>query len=239
MIACDCPVCTSDDVRNQRTRSSAMFCFGGRSVLIDTSLDFRAQMLRHRIRLLDAILYTHGHADHLHGLDDVRRFNRLASARIPCYASREVAAKIREQYAYAFDGRFAMGDVPGLEVNVIEGPFGLFGKTVMPVPVKHGPWDVLGYRIDDVAYVLDVSAIPPSSMELLRGLDALVLDGLRPRPHPTHFSIRQALEVIRELAPRRAFLSHTTHDVDYEKTMRRLPEGVALAYDGLVIESPE
>ena len=235
MIACDCAVCLSDDPRNKRSRCSALLSWEGRNVLVDTSLDFRMQMLAHRVQRVDAILYTHTHADHLHGLDDVRRFNAVQGGPIPAYGSPTTVREIERQYAYVFTENDSGSSKPSIVLEEVRGPFELFGKRIEPVQVWHGPWEVLAYRVDDFAYVCDASRIEREEMEKLRGLSCLVIDGLRERPHPTHFNIAGALAVIEELAPTRAYLTHITHDLDHEETNRRLPPGVELAYDGLAI----
>jgi len=236
MIACDCRVCRSENPRNRRTRCSALLLYAGRNVLIDTSLDFRSQMLAQDVRRLDAVLYTHSHADHLHGLDDVRRFNTLQRAMIPVYASPATAREIVRQYRYIFVEEDSGSSKPAITVHEVTGPFELFGKEVTPLRVWHGPWEVTAYRIDDFAYVCDASRIEPREMDALRGLECLVIDGLRDRPHPTHFNLEGALAMVAALAPKRAYLTHITHDLDHEETNRRLPAGVELAYDGLRIQ---
>ena len=236
MIACDCAVCRSDHPRNKRTRCSALVSYYNRNVLIDTSLDFRMQMLTHDVRRLDAILFTHPHADHLHGLDDVRRLNTVQGQAIPLYASELTAREIRRQYRYAFSNDFTESSRPYVELHIVSKPFGLFDKTIIPLTVRHGDWQVTAWRIDKFAYVCDASHIDPPEMDHLRGLDCLVIDGLRHTPHPMHFSVEGALEVISELKPRRSWLTHITHELDHEITNASLPPGVELAYDGLRIQ---
>ena len=236
MIACDCPVCRSDNPRNVRTRCSALLSWNGANVLIDTSLDFRQQMLAHDVRRLDAILFTHPHADHLHGLDDVRRFNAVHKGTIPIYANSFTTQEIRRQYRYAFTDEETGSSRPYVDLHTISGPFELFGKAVIPLTVHHGPWEVLAWRVDTFAYVVDCSHIDPPVKEQLRGLDALVIDDLRHRPHPTHFTIEGAIEIIKDLKPRRAYLTHITHDIDHDATNAELPTGVELAWDGLRVK---
>ena len=237
VVNCDCPVCRSEDPRNQRMRPSALLEFDGRCVLIDASTDFRWQMLRERVPRIDAILFTHAHADHMFGLDDVRRYNDLQRAAIPCFATPATAAILRRTFAYIFiDPPHPPGmGWPVLTLTEIDGPFEVFGRRIVPVPVLHGRWEVVGFRLGGLAYVTDVSAIPESSRPLLADLDVLVLDGLRRRPHPTHFSLEQSLAQIEALKPRRAFLTHMCHDVDHAAVSATLPPNVALAYDGLRI----
>lgn len=235
-IACQCPVCTSGDPRNQRFRCSALLRYGGRNVLIDTATELRLQAIRAGMTRLDAILFTHSHADHIGGLDDVRSFSERQGEPIPCYGTPECLEGIRRRFDYIFADTQWGGGKPRLEMIPLQGPLSLFGLEILPVPVFHGRLPVLGFRVGPAAYVTDCNRIPDSSMGLLRGLELLVLDALRWRPHPTHFTVDQALEVIAQLRPARAYLTHTTHDLDYASTNAVLPPGVELAYDGLTIE---
>jgi phosphoribosyl 1,2-cyclic phosphate phosphodiesterase len=240
MLGCDCDVCRSPDPRNQRYRCSVLIHTPQGRILIDTPPELRLQLLRERVGFVHAILFTHYHADHLFGLDDVRPFARHLGGPVPLYCTRDTEEKIRHAFAYAFTD--AALSSPGLFVpkltfhNIDDAPFSVLGERVLPIPLYHGGFDVLGFRIDDVAYCTDVSGIPETSWPRLEGLRVLVLDGLRPRPHPGHFSVDQALEVIAKLKPQRAYLTHMTHELDHEATNKYLPPGVELAYDGLSFE---
>ena len=236
VIACDCAVCRSDDPRNQRTRTSIIVRRDDRVLLIDTPPDLRTQALRNNIRRVDAVAFTHAHADHMFGLDDIRRFNEIQGSEITCYGHRQTLKVIREAFSYIFVRTQAGGGKPRLRLKLIEGPFEEAGLTVTPVPVYHGHVRVQGYRIGDFAYVTDVSRIPPDSMKLLQGLDTLVLGVLRFRPHPTHFNLEQGLAMVERLRPRRAIFTHLAHDLDYAATNAILPPGVELAYDGMELE---
>ncbi len=236
-IACQCPVCRSGDPRNLRYRCSVWLQYEGWSVLVDTATEFRLQAIRAGMERLDAILFTHSHADHIFGLDDVRVFSELQRQPIPCYGSTECIDDLRRRFDYIFNETQRGGGKPRLELIPIDGPFTPFGLEIQPIPVLHGRLQVLGFRFGSAAYVTDCNAIPDSSMDLLRGLDLPVLDALRWRPHPTHFTVNQALEVIAELKPRQAYLTHTTHDLDYTSTNAALPPGVELAYDGLMVHA--
>lgn len=239
-LGCDCEVCAGGHPRNQRTRTSAILGLPGGNLLIDTSPDLRTQLLRENIGLVHAVLFTHEHADHLHGLDDVRLFPFILGHPIPLYASTTVEQRIRRVFDYAFSDREQThpGAVPQLELRQLpETPFQALGSEVIPVPLVHGPrCRVHGFRFGNVAYCTDTNRIEPASMDLLRGLDVLILDALRMRPHATHFSVPEALDVIEELAPKRSYLIHLSHELDYTSFFRELPENVSLAYDGLDIE---
>lgn len=234
-IGCQCNICLSDDPRNKRTRASIMIFLQERCILIDTSTDFRFQALRHKLRQLDAVLYTHAHADHLHGIDELRIFNWLMNGPIPCYGDRKTMERINLVFSYIFQDN-CESTVPRLQTNIISEPFDLFGQEIIPVEIQHGSLAILGFRLSKFAYLTDCSRIPPESMEKLRGLDVLVLGALRYRAHPTHFTIDQALQIISELKPKRSYLTHLNHDLDYKTTNAQLPERVELAYDGLEIE---
>jgi phosphoribosyl 1,2-cyclic phosphate phosphodiesterase len=234
MIGCDCPVCSSTNPRNRRSRPSILLRTGPHNILVDASADFREQMLRYRPPTIDAILFTHAHADHIFGLDDVRVYSDR-QGHIPCYAAPDAARVIRQTFEYVFTSPDFGGGLPRIRLNEINGPFSLCGQSVVPVPIRHGPWEVLGFRFGDMAYLTDCSYIPESSMDLLRGLDVLILDALRPQPHPTHFSLSESIEVAQRLAPRRTFFTHICHRLDHDDTNASLPRGMELAYDGLVI----
>lgn len=236
MIGCQCPVCTSSDPRNKRTRASAAIELERGTILIDTATDLRAQALRWGLERVDAVLYTHAHADHLHGIDDLRLYNLRQLKPIPCFTNADTACRLRAYFDYIFDPAGAESFRPTLELEVVEAPFSLLGETVIPVPLLHGEMPVLGFRLRRFAYLTDVSAIPDRSWRLLEGLDLLVLDALRPRPHPTHFGLDQALEVVDRLRPRRTLLTHLSHQFDHETTNEKLPIGVELAYDGMIVE---
>lgn len=233
VLTCGCAVCTSPDPRNHRYRCSALLEYEGRAVLIDTATEFRLQGIRAGMTRLDAVVFTHDHADHIGGLDDVRVFSEKQGAPLPCHGSPECLASLRSRFDYIFQETQWGGGKPRLDLIPICGPLTLHGLRFTPVPVFHGGLPVLGFRFGDTAYVTDCNRIPDSSMELLEGLDLLVLDALRYRPHPTHFNVEQALKVVRALRPGRTYLTHITHDLDHQATNAALPSGVELACDGL------
>lgn len=236
VIGCGCAVCRSTDPRDKRTRASAAVQANGATLLLDTATEMRLQVLRHDIARVDAVLYTHLHADHVSGLDDLKAFNAVLGGAMPCYGNAITESSLRERYAYAFAGTPWIGAIPHVTFEVVAEPFELFGLRVTPVPISHGRIMACGWRIEDVAYLTDTNGIPAESMRLLGGLELMVVDGLRFRPHPTHFSIGEALAVIAELRPKRALLTHLNHDVPHAATSAELPAGVGLAYDGLIVD---
>jgi phosphoribosyl 1,2-cyclic phosphate phosphodiesterase len=240
MVGCDCAVCQSSNPRNHRYRCAVLIGTRQGNLLIDTPPELRLQLLREKVKVVHAVLFTHYHADHLFGLDDVRPFPRLLGGPVPLYCTGEVERKIRTAFAYAFHAdneHLPIGYLPKLVFHrITEEPFTVLGQRIVPIPLEHAQFDVFGFRLDDVAYCTDVSRIPPESWPLLEGLRMLVLDALRFRSNPGHFNIGEALEVIDRLKPGRAYLTHMSHDVEHDATNRMLPPGVELAYDGLKFE---
>jgi phosphoribosyl 1,2-cyclic phosphate phosphodiesterase len=237
MIGCRCQTCLSDDPRDRRSRPSIYIELrDGTRILVDTTPDLRMQALRFNVGRVDAILFTHGHADHVMGLDDVRRFNMLQDALIPCYGDRRTMTELRRTFSYVFESREPGGGVPKIQLFPVGGPFSLGRQEIVPVPVVHGSRTILGFRLGNFAYLTDCNAIPDTSWELLQGLDMLVLDALRHRPHPTHFTVAEALGVVERLAPRHTYLTHISHDLPHAATNASLPSGVELAWDGLTLD---
>jgi phosphoribosyl 1,2-cyclic phosphate phosphodiesterase len=239
-LGCHCPVCESSDPRDNRTRPSLLLARDPARVVIDTTPDFRFQALRAKIERLDAIVYTHGHADHILGFDDIRPYNMRQKAALPVYASPETLAILRRTFAYVFDGAPTLSTIPLVTTHAIDGPFELLGTTWNPVLAEHGDMPVLGFRIGGLAYLTDFSRLPEESKPLLAGSDDLVLDALRDIPHPMHQTVAQALDLIRELRPRRAWFTHIAHDLPHRETNERLARQgfshVQMAYDGLTFE---
>ncbi|HIE52815.1 MAG TPA: MBL fold metallo-hydrolase [Armatimonadetes bacterium] len=238
VIGCECEVCRSTHPKNKRTRPSLLLRAGERAVLIDAGPDFRQQALREGLWHLDAVVLTHAHADHLLGLDDLRVFNFRQQAPLPLYGSPATLATVQQMFAYAFEAPSEGSSIPQFVLHPIEGPFTVAGLPFLPLPVWHGEMEVLAFRVYDFAYVTDVSLIPARVVDQLKGLDLLILDALRYRPHPTHFSLTEALEVVATLRPRCTYLTHLTHHFDHETVNAQLPSGVKLAYDGLRLEIP-
>jgi phosphoribosyl 1,2-cyclic phosphate phosphodiesterase len=238
MIGCTCDTCRSTDPKDQRLRPSIHLAVeDGPSVLVDTTTDLRQQALTHGLARVDSVLFTHSHADHVMGLDELRRFNVLQRAAIPAYADERTASDLRRTFSYVFDApREKGGGVPQLDLRLIDGVFSIGSLTVQPVPLLHGSRPILGFRFGRFAYLTDCNAIPDASWPLLEGLDALVLDALRHRPHPTHYSVTEALAVAERLKPGRTYFTHICHDLPHAATNRSLPSGVELAYDGLALE---
>jgi phosphoribosyl 1,2-cyclic phosphate phosphodiesterase len=238
MIGCQCATCRSQDPRDHRTRPSVFIeTDDGGAILIDAGPDLRAQALAHEIARVDAIVFTHGHADHILGLDDVRRYNHIMRRPMACFADAQTVDDIRRMFAYVFDPDAPKGGgLPQLELFRVEGPFCLGRQEVIPVPVLHGQRPILGLRFDRFAYLTDCSGIPDSSWPLLEGLDIVVLDALRERPHPTHFSIGEAMEAARRIGARHTYFTHMCHDLPHAATCARLPTGFALAHDGLRLD---
>lgn len=236
IVACNCPVCTSNDQHNRRTRASVWVQNNGHSVLIDTTTDLRLQALRAGIQRVDAVLFTHAHSDHVSGLDDLRGFNFVQREAIPCFADRHTIDSIKLRFPYMFNGYLYFAAKAELTMHPIEAPFQLFDLQVQPVSVFHGFLPVLGYRIGSFAYVTDCNAIPAESMEALKNLDVLVLGAIRHRPHPTHFTIAEGLAIVRDLRPKQTYFTHIDHELDHAETNQQLPPGVELAHDGLTFE---
>lgn len=238
MIACDCPVCTSADPRDRRTRPSVLFGWDDFRLLIDTAPELRLQCLACDVRRVDAVAYTHAHADHVTGLDDLRRFNWLQSAALPVLAAPDTLASVTRMFEYAFvDDPTYPSAKPRLLPRAITGPFELGTRTVTPIRYFHGREPVLGFRVGSIAYCPDVNLIPDESRALLADLDVLVLDALRRRPHPTHFNLEQAIAEAQRIGAARTYFTHIAHELGHAETNASLPPAMELAYDGLVIET--
>ena len=232
MVGCDCPVCTSNDPRDKRTRASIMICYDNRTVLIDTSPDLREQALRHHVKRIDAVLFTHAHADHVNGIDDLRGFHFLHKEIIPCFASRITLETLQGGFSYIFNEQDGSGYTALLAAHEVNSAFELFGQTFIPIPLLHGNTSSLGYRIGDFAYLTDCSAILDPSFELLQGVQLLVIDGLRWIEHPFHFNISGAIAAARQIRAPRTILTHLTHQIAYSEESK-LSYGFELAYDGM------
>jgi phosphoribosyl 1,2-cyclic phosphate phosphodiesterase len=235
-IGCSCAVCHSTDPHDRRTRPSILLEFDGKVVLVDTTPDFREQAIRERITQIDAVLYTHTHADHILGIDDLRPLSYHHDGRIPLYARPEATEFLRNMFRYIFDADYKFGGLARLELKPIAGPFELFGKRFEPIPIIHGETEIYGYRFGSAAYLTDFSEIPEASLASLQGLDVLFLDGLRHTPHPTHSTVENSIRIAERLRAKRVFFTHICHDLSHEATNAVLPPQVRLSYDGMKLE---
>lgn len=238
-IGCDCAVCTSPDPRDRRLRPSVMVRWDGHTVLIDTTPDFREQAIRERIHKIDAVFYTHGHADHILGLDDVRplSYPRITGGgRIPLYAGETTEGVLRQVFRYIFDGDYKYGGLAQVEIRSLAEPVELFGARFVPLTVYHGDAPIEAFRFGSAAYLTDFSSIPEETMAQLDNLDILFLDALRKSPHPTHSTLENSLKIVERLQPKRAYFTHISHDLPHAETNAALPPNVQLAHDGLVLE---
>jgi phosphoribosyl 1,2-cyclic phosphate phosphodiesterase len=246
-IGCDCDVCRSSDPRDKRTRPSILIEMTGagqspfaeavRSILVDTSTDLRTQALANDVRRVDAILFTHTHADHVFGIDEVRRFNQMQRTAIPCLADGDTVENLKRMFAYIFEPpKQRGGGLPQLSLFRIAGSFSLGGMEIVPVPVFHGVLPVLGFRVGSFAYLTDCNRVPDESVALLAGVRTLIIDALRHRPHSTHFSVSEATDMAARIGATRTYFTHICHDLGHAETCASLPPGVELAYDGLVLE---
>ena len=240
MIGCDCAVCTSSDPRDQRLRSSLLVESQGVYVLIDTAPDFRAQALRHRIPRIDAVLFTHWHADHILGFDDIRRYNTIQDSQtIPAYADAKTMENVRRVFSYVDSAPVKGFYRPLIDFITTDGPFQVGPLTIEPVPVQHGRDVISAYRLSDgdatCGYAPDCSALDSHAMDRLGGLDVMILDGLRHRPHPSHLTLMDCVTYLQRLAPAQGFVTHIAHDMGHAQTETGLPVGLRFAYDGLVV----
>jgi phosphoribosyl 1,2-cyclic phosphate phosphodiesterase len=235
-LACHCAVCESADPHDKRMRPSLLLEFDGHAVVIDTTPDFRAQAMRKGLERLDAVLYTHGHADHILGLDDIRPYNAKQRTLIPIYGAKETLGTLRRQFSYIFDPAPTVSSLPMVQVHEVDGPIDLFGVKFVPIRAFHGPLPVLGYRFGKAAYLTDFSVVPEDSKQLLHGLDHFILDALRYEPHPMHSNVEQSLALVAELEPAHAWFTHICHDLGHAETNAKLPPNVRLAYDGLQLD---
>ena len=238
VVGCRCRVCTSTHPYNQRLRQSVAIEENGKHFLIDTTPDLRLQLLRHPIPRLDFVLFTHSHSDHLMGLDDIRPFNFRQREPIHAFSNPHTAKAIRRAFSYIWDSSTQIGGgKPQLELHEVEEPFTHEGIDIIPIPVSHGDWTILGFRIGRFAYITDTNGIPAESKKRLEGVEILALDGLRPAPrHPTHFVVSEAVEAAREIGARETWLIHMAHEVEHFEVEATLPPEIRIAYDGLVLE---
>ncbi len=234
VVGCGCATCNSDNPRNVRSRCSSLITLdSGESILIDTGPDLRNQSLRENIKRVDAVLYTHTHADHLHGIDDLRAFCQIQRKQIPLYAKEDAIEHIKHKFGYVLREPSDFWDLPVLRTETIHVPFEIFGIKVTPIPVLHGRSHIFGYRIGNFAYMTDVSEIPESSFSLLEGLDVVLLDCLRETAHPTHINIEQSLAYIGRIKAKQSYMIHMTHELEYASLSSKLPKGVFVGFDGL------
>lgn len=234
VIGCQCETCLSTDVRNKRTRCSSVVTLeSGEQILIDTGPDLRQQALREGLTKVDAVLYTHPHADHLHGIDDLRAFCQINRQQIPLYANQMTSDHIKSKFAYTLREPSNFWDLPVLSIHEAETPFELFDTNIMPIPIMHGRLPINAYRIGNLAYMTDVSLIPEASFDLLQGLDVLLIDCLRTEPHPTHINIEQSLAYASQINAKQTVLIHMTHELEYDTLSKMLPDNVIVGYDGL------
>lgn len=240
-MQCKCKVCHSKNPKNKRLRASVWIQKGGKSFLIDTSTDLRQQALRAKIPRIDAVLYTHPHADHTHGIDELRSFNFIQKGSIPLYGNAWTYQDLIHKFGYIFNPPWKPegGGIPLLEMNQIDAhlpELQILGQKIIPLPVQHGSKECVGYRLNAFAYVTDCSKIPETTLARMQGLSVLILDCVRLPSHPTHFNLDQALETVSILKPKRTFLTHLGHDFEYVSWNKKLPKGISLAYDGLKIK---
>lgn len=236
VVACNCPVCTSGDYRDRRYRTSLKITSAGKNIIIDCGPDFRIQMLRHKVDDLEAVIFTHAHRDHIAGLDDIRAYNFILNKSISIYGSSETLEAIREQFPYIFSPGLYMGG-PRINLNTLdENPFTLGGLSFTPIKVMHQFMEVYGYRIGDFTYITDANAIAPEEMKKIEGTKTLIINALRKSRHPSHFSLAEALQIVEQIQPDTAYLTHISHFLGkHEDVQQQLPPGVFLAYDGLHI----
>jgi phosphoribosyl 1,2-cyclic phosphate phosphodiesterase len=238
VIGCRCQTCTSTDPRNKRTRASAWVeTDEGAHLLLDSGPEMRLQLLREGITQVDAVLYTHLHADHTAGIDDLKAFNARLGGILPCFGDAETGLSLRQRFAYAFAGTPWIGLIPHIGyTNVDSEPFFVGHSCVQPIPMRHGNIRSTGYRIGNFAYLTDTSGIPASSRALLQGLAVMVVDALRWEPHPTHLSVTEALDLVAELQPAHTYLTHVGHTLEHQATNDRIGPLVEVAYDGLRLD---
>jgi phosphoribosyl 1,2-cyclic phosphate phosphodiesterase len=236
MIGCKCSTCQSSNPRNSRTRCSSLITLdNGKSILIDTGPDLRQQSLREGLEKIDAVLYTHTHADHMHGIDDLRAFCQRQRAQIPLYGSQQTVNHIAEKFGYTLREPGNFWDLPVLKANAVSAAFRLFDELITPIPVKHGNSDIFGYRIGALAYITDVSQIPDNAFALLENLDVLLLDCLRVDAHYSHVNLEQSLRYASHINAKATYLIHMTHELEYAALGAQLPNNVYVGYDGLKI----
>ena len=237
VVGCSCATCVSTDVRNKRTRCSSLITLdSGENILIDTGPDLRNQSLRENINRIDAVLYTHTHADHLHGIDDLRAFCQIQRKQIPLYAKQDAVTHISQKFGYVLREPSDFWDLPVLRIKSIDEPFVLFGVKITPIPLMHGRSHIFGYRIGNCAYMTDVSEIPESSFKLLKDLDVILLDCLREQSHPTHINIEQSLAYISRIQAKQSYMIHMTHELEYATLTNKLPKNVFVGFDGLKLQ---
>ncbi len=232
MVGCSCPVCLSNDPKDNRTRCSALITFRDLNILIDTSSDLRSQALREKIARIDAVLFTHAHADHVNGIDDLRGFHFIHHEVIPCFVPKPAFDDLLSRFSYVFREKPGSGYPPLLKPFLVDGVVEIEEVQIVPVPLRHGKGVSTGYRIGDICYLTDCNGIPAASEKLLKGVRVVIIDGLRWSPHPSHFSIETAIAAAAGLAPERIVLTHITHEVSHADAVK-LPGGVELAYDGM------
>jgi phosphoribosyl 1,2-cyclic phosphate phosphodiesterase len=238
VIGCACEVCRSIDQRDKRGRTSAVVRFDGLNLLVDTATELRSQALANQINHIDAVLFTHPHADHTGGFDDLRRYNEINQAHLPIFASPDTAEILRTRFGYAFEDAFPFyGGKPDLILNEISDEFAIEGRQIHALPVWHGKMRVFGYRFGDLAYITDAKDVPQETRERIRGVDVLVINALRDRPHPTHLSIAEAIDIAADSGARETWLVHLSHEISHERAQALLPPGIRVAWDGLTVST--